>query len=38
MSFYLTPVLFILVILYVAYPFLTDLAEEKRKEIDVALY
>ena len=32
MSFYLTPVLFILVILYVAYPFLTDLAEEKRKE------
>jgi len=32
MSFYLTPILFILVILYVSYPFLTDLAEEKKEE------
>jgi len=32
MWFYVAPVLFILVILYVAYPFLVDLEEEESKE------
>lgn len=32
MWFYVAPVLFILVILYVAYPFLVDLKEEESKE------
>ncbi len=32
MSFFIAPVLFILVILYVAYPFLVDLKEEESRE------